>query len=282
MRSESTPSRRGLNYKGRATSLLGKYLGPKAIQPLLEKAQLLLLSGMNIGGATLAYSSSGETEVMRLIKNSYDAGTCLTVFDVGAHRGDYATLLLEILGDSTIVCCFEPSRKLFLQLEANLRRERAQLYNVGLGDENSEMSLFVTDDLIPTILGGSFEITGQTLVSEEKIQTVRLDDFCKDQKVNEIHFLKIDVEGFEMNVLTGAGEWVTEAGIDFIQFEVGPHSIASRTFMHDFFQMLGPSYRLYRILRNGLYELGPYSPRLEQFASATNYLAISKKKLEKI
>ncbi len=142
------------------------------------------------------------------------------------------------------------------------------------------MSLYISDDLIPTVLDGSFEITGQSFVSEEKIRTVRLDDFCKDQKIPEIHFLKIDVEGFEMNVLTGAGNWVTDARIDFIQFEVGPHSIASRTFMHDFFQMLAPSYGLYRILRNGLYELKTYSPRLEQFATATNYLAISRKKLE--
>lgn len=268
--------KKSLNLRSRAVSLFGRVFGSKSFQPLFEKAQLLLLAGMNVGGATLNYNVNGEKEVLKLIKRSYKPDYHFTIFDVGAHQGDYALVVKDVFKNSSTAYCFEPSEDLFQELEKNLSNTDFGLFQLALSDEAASLALFTSDDRIPTLLGNAFEITGQKLVSQEKVRSIRLDDFCKNNEIEHIDFLKIDVEGFELKVLNGAGDLIQKGAVDFVQFEFGQHCIASRTFMRDFFTLLGPSYRIFRILRNGLVELKTYRPQLEQFVSATNYLAISR------
>ena len=56
---------------------------------------------------------------------------------------------------------------------------------------------------------------------EEKVNVLRMDDYCSEKKIQHIDFLKIDTEGFEINVLKGASEMLTQAKIAFILCEVG-------------------------------------------------------------
>ena len=99
-----------------------------------------------------------------------------------------------------------------------------------------------------------------------------LDDFCAENEVTEIGYLKIDVEGHELNVLRGAHRMLEEGRIRFVQFEFGEANIDSRTFVRDFFEVLGPDFDLYRIVSNGLRKIPTYHPGLEVFATI-NYLA---------
>jgi hypothetical protein len=81
------------------------------------------------------------------------------------------------------------------------------------------------------------------------------------------------VEGHELAVLKGAHRMIDRNAIEIIQFEFGGTSLDSRSYFKDFFQLLSPKYRIYRILPRGLRELKAYSEKLEIFQSA-NYLAI--------
>ena len=105
-----------------------------------------------------------------------------------------------------------------------------------------------------------------------QIVTKILDEFCSDHKIEHIHFLKMDVEGNELNILNGAKRMIENDSIDFIQFEFGGCNIDSRTFFQDFFYLLKERYRIYRILKNGLYPIDSYSEKYEIFIT-TNYLA---------
>lgn len=266
----------GLNFKGKIVSLFGQLFGSARFQPLLEHLQLLMCAGMNVGGATYGYDRSGEIAAMKLIRSMRPNDYHWTIFDVGAHRGDYARHLRSVFGPAASIFCFEPSGILFRQLTTAAAELQCKVFELALSDESEELSLFSGSDLIPSLLSAAFDITGQKVVSEERISAVRLDDFSATQHIEKIDFLKIDVEGFEFKVLKGAGSLITESTIDFVQFEFGPHAIASRSYFQDFFSLLGPSYRIFRILRNGIFELKDYSPKYEQYVSATNYLAISK------
>jgi hypothetical protein len=82
----------------------------------------------------------------------------------------------------------------------------------------------------------------------------------------------MDVEGNELNILNGAKRMIENDSIDFIQFEFGGCNIDSRTFFQDFFYLLKERYRIYRILKNGLYPIDSYSEKYEIFIT-TNYLA---------
>ena len=44
--------------------------------------------------------------------------------------------------------------------------------------------------------------------------------------------------------------------------------------MRDFYDLLEPTHRLFRVGPRGLTPLGPYRPALEIFESATNYAAV--------
>ena len=48
-----------------------------------------------------------------------------------------------------------------------------------------------------------------------------LDSICEQEKVDTIHFLKIDVEGHELQTIEGASNLISSGSIDFIQFEFG-------------------------------------------------------------
>jgi hypothetical protein len=100
-----------------------------------------------------------------------------------------------------------------------------------------------------------------------------LDDFCAERGIGRIDLLKIDVEGHELRVLEGARGLLEADAIGFIQFEFNATNIDSRSFFRDFYELLSPRYRLSRIVRDGLYPIGAYSPRHELFVGPVNYLA---------
>ncbi|MCG2725664.1 MAG: FkbM family methyltransferase, partial [Elusimicrobia bacterium] len=105
----------------------------------------------------------------------------------------------------------------------------------------------------------------------ENIEVKTIDAFCKEQKIEHIHFLKLDVEGHELKVLEGASGMLKLGAIDFIQFEFGGCNIDSRTFFQDFYYLFKDNYKIYRILKDGLYKINHYKERYEVFTT-TNYL----------
>jgi len=110
---------------------------------------------------------------------------------------------------------------------------------------------------------------------KELIHLESLDNFCKDKGINHINFLKLDVEGHEYKVLQGAKDLIGKNSIDFIQFEFGGANIDSRTYFQDFYYLLTPYYKIYRILKDGLIAIDTYKEIYEIFLT-TNFLAISK------
>jgi hypothetical protein len=60
--------------------------------------------------------------------------------------------------------------------------------------------------------------------------------------------------------------------IDFIQFEFGGTDIDSRTFFRDFYFLLNDKYRIYRIVKDGVYPIRDYGESYESFLP-TNFLA---------
>ena len=91
-------------------------------------------------------------------------------------------------------------------------------------------------------------------------------------KIIHIYFLKIDAEGFEINVLAGAKELLENNAIHFIQFEFGLPNIDARIFFQDFWNMLNDKFHIYRIVADGLYVIKNYSTQLEIFATS-NFIA---------
>jgi hypothetical protein len=119
----------------------------------------------------------------------------------------------------------------------------------------------------------------------EEIITKRFDDYWKttefgksDDKSNDntiIDYVKIDVEGHELDVLEGFGSIIDNVRI--IQFEFGGANIDTRTFFQDFWYFFtDKNYSLYRISPIGVLPIRKYT-ELDEFFSTTNYIAVNNK-----
>jgi FkbM family methyltransferase len=247
------------------------------MQPVWEKLHRLALWGKNIGPAG-SVRFSGEEWALCWCVNSAPAGAPFVLFDAGANKGQYATHALAVLGNRVQAHCFEPSPKTFAELAANLAgRKQVKLLPFGLSSQPCELQLYSHP-------GGSAEasLTRRDLshwgLEQSIVETVTLrtlDDYCRESGIQRIDFLKIDVEGHEIEVLRGGTQMLRTRRIRKIQFEFGSPDIESRTFFKDIFQLLNPHYRIHRIVYEGLVPIDAYSEFHETFATA-NFLAVAR------
>ena len=262
--------------------LVNKIAGKKEFQWFFERLHQFSITGMNFSNIDI--ESNGEKEVIKYVASHIGKDVNPVIFDVGANVGDYSKEVFSVLGENTRLHCFEPSKKAFILLGENLKNyQNVKLYNIGFGEENKTAVLFSNEkgSVLGSLYSRKLKHHGIGMDQQEDIIVRRLDDFFKENNVNHIHLLKIDVEGNEMNVLRGAENIITSGMADFIQFEFGGTDIDSRTFFKDFFDFLNPNYNIYRILKNGLFLIDKYDERYEVFM-AINYLAVSRNYMQSI
>jgi len=259
---------------------LFKTFAKESLQKYNKKIYLLGLAGMGYGSASLLeIDESGEEKVFDyFIKKQSGNANELTIFDVGANMGHFSIIFSKKLQKlKSIFFCFEPSNFTYNELIKNTKEySNIKVFNIGLGSKEETLSLHTNFDGT-----GSATIYQQGLQGfsknpqTETISLTTLDKFCADSNIKKIDYLKIDVEGHELEVLKGGEQFLKNYTINFIQFEFGHFHIYSRTFFKDFWDLLSPDYNIYRILPSGIYPINHYGEDLEIF-KACNFLAIKK------
>jgi FkbM family methyltransferase len=249
-------------------------VGKLEYQGFFDEIYKLSLQGMNFGGGA-AVQDSGELNVLKYIRDKFQyVGDHFTVFDVGANVGEYTLFVLQTLGNIRVLS-FEPSYETFKQLENKAGGyKNIEIYNIGFGDKNTTLTLYSnqTGSGLASLYKRRLDHFGIDMNNKEEVTIRTIDDFCKERGIEKIHFLKLDVEGHELRVLQGAKEMINANAIEFIQFEFGGCNIDSRTYFQDFYYFLNDKYKIYRIIKDGLYPIDRYDERYEIFVT-TNYLA---------
>ena len=132
----------------------------------------------------------------------------MTVYDIGSFQG---LLALLFASRAKTVVCFEPNNNNNKRLMENLQLNRltnVQVRKVGIGSKR-ELVRMVGTPLMP---GGSsvdanaikeIERSGSKAIVEE-IQVVTLDEEMREAKLPPPNFIKIDIEGYELEALKGA------------------------------------------------------------------------------
>jgi FkbM family methyltransferase len=144
------------------------------------------------------------------------------LFDVGANVGQTRNWFRFHLPKATIYS-FEPVSSAFEMLKQSAAGDHnATLVNMALGDEAGtktirlhEGEMNVLNSLRAEAMNNSRE------AKEETIQITTLDAYCRAHSITKIDLLKIDTEGFEINVLRGATEMMRNGTISFIYCETG-------------------------------------------------------------
>jgi FkbM family methyltransferase len=133
-----------------------------------------------------------------------------TVLDVGANHGDFAQAASACF-PSAKVFLFEPVPDLQRKLAGmiRVRRPNWQMVACALGSQPGTFPLYVDqgDDETGSLAGFTedyLEANPRARPSHEILCEVRtLDDVAREQSITAIDLLKIDVEGFEFEVIRG-------------------------------------------------------------------------------
>jgi FkbM family methyltransferase len=253
-----------------------RMIGKMRWQRMFEMLHRIGIRGMNYyRGHTV--QSSGEVWTMRHAFTQLRAKGVARpmVFDVGANTGQYLDVLLETVGETFDCHSFEPAAATFQPLAAHFKdKPFIRTVQLGVGKEDGHFTLYSNHE------GSSiasfypiYNLEARTALEQEELIPVRsLDSYCAEHGVSDIHFLKIDVEGAELDVLLGASRLLAERRIHYIQFEFGPNNMSSKTYMKDFFRVL-KGYQICRILQDGIRPLPKYNEELE-IPLVSNFLAI--------
>ena len=148
------------------------------------------------------------------------------VLDVGAHQGEYAFFLREV-GYSGRIISFEPVALNFAVIARHCGHDRSwQVHNLALGSEDADRSMnvmsnsFLNSFLAPSEFGAR-SVDGNDIKSIEKVTVRRLDGLF-DQMLNAAGahnvFLKMDTQGWDLEVLRGADACISRIGA--VQSEV--------------------------------------------------------------
>lgn len=192
------------------TSLLGRFRSLTYLAP--ERDHKICFYSVFYGEVCFILNPIYRIEKEILYQQFYDKKTLLyikrlvrngdVIIDVGANIGSMTLPLAYHAGISGKVFAFEPGPILFNRLKKNVMENqnisgRIECCNLGLSD--SDGHLYWQEEM---------HNRGNAVLSNNKngirVNVITLDKFILNNSIEQLNFIKIDVEGMELEVLNGA------------------------------------------------------------------------------
>lgn len=194
-----------------------------------------------------------------------------TVFDVGANVGDW-TLAVLALNPRAHIHAFEPGRTAFERLAARVTAPEVKLNRHGVGAKRETLTFY---EYGVSAVSTFHANENRQAIGSYPVEIVSVSDYCQENNIDKIDFLKIDTEGHDFWVLQGAESLLKEQHIEVVQFEYGPGNIDSHVLLKDIFGFLGQlPYKVFRLYPRHLLPVPNYSTELENFINV-NYVLIA-------
>lgn len=156
-------------------------------------------------------AGSSEPPVQRAIAEHLQAGD--TFYDVGANIGFFSLIAARRVGATGRVYAFEPVAANIAAVRANAelnRLDRIRAFEVAVGRTSGQGELLLT-----RWNGGATLTTAAVrpddVVASTAVRLVALDDLIAEEKLCPPDFVKIDVEGAELDVLQGLARTLATA-----------------------------------------------------------------------
>jgi FkbM family methyltransferase len=176
------------------------------------------LKGTPAAGLGLGYIDS--LELLELIKS--EGVEIKSIFDVGANIGTWTLLAKAIFNDAN-VHAFEPliiHTEKFNHLTRTL--SKVSLHTFCLGSENGNsvinVSSFSDSSSLLNATPLEYEQYGIKKIDEEEVLVKRIDELIDGGEIPVPEIIKMDVQGYELEVLKGAGKYLNE--VNYIIAEV--------------------------------------------------------------
>lgn len=157
------------------------------------------------------------------IDKRFGRGFCKVIFDVGANIGQSTIKYLQKFPDAEIYS-FEPVAGNYRQLvEATSGSAHVHTYQVGMGPKAGSAEIYLNQFSTTCSIKHS-DPGAQT----ETIALETLAGFTGKENLEKIDFLKLDTEGYELDVLAGAIPLLEQQRIHLIYVECEPVSSERR------------------------------------------------------
>ncbi len=136
-----------------------------------------------------------------------------TIFDIGANVGKTVRALRDAYRKATVYA-FEPVQGTFGLLQKAVGGDpQIKCFNVGFGDVRTKLRMDATPGSVKNRISDRLEGL--------EVDVRCGDEFCAEQGIDRINFLKIDTEGYDLKVCQGFSAMLNAGQIDLLQVESG-------------------------------------------------------------
>src|SRR4028118_290151 len=192
----------------------------------LLEAYLSILLGK---GAGTGWARGAEIAAVKLAISRSNA----ILFDVGANRGEWSSLCHQLYPEANFFL-FEPQpacQKIILDLNI----PNSILIPKAVSSKTTQVELYSDS---PTSGIASLYQRQESYFKNKKftslaVDTITIDEIVAEYNLEYIDFIKIDIEGHELEALKGAGKSLASGMIKALTFEFGSGNLNSRTFFRD-------------------------------------------------
>jgi FkbM family methyltransferase len=178
----------------------------------------------------LKYWESSSREIFSILSRSANA-----VVDIGSYTGIYALVAAKSNAKLKVIA-FEPNPDLFSALKQNIKINSVKncaIEPFALDSEPGQAFLYLNHDVHTSI--GSL-IQSSSAGKKILVNKTTLDIYCENEKIENIDLMKIDAEGYELNILQGS-KFIIGNSVPIILMEsLTKESLASQ---YDFLSKLG-------------------------------------------
>lgn len=156
-----------------------------------------------------------------LLKNKADN----ILFDIGCNIGYYSIISSKFCKK---IYSFDANNNNLLLLQKSIKKNNINniiCYNSAVSSENDLIYILKTEDQNNRNIGGFKYIKniGNNIVtSNNNIKSIKLDDFIKNNNIENIDLIKIDIEGGELECIRGLENTLNNNIIKKIIIEISP------------------------------------------------------------
>ncbi len=160
------------------------------------------------------YSCDAVPLMEALNQKIFNSKICI---DIGANIG---ITTIWMARNCEKVYSFEPEINNIIRFKENLEANHitnVELIQKAISDTKGELELNILESYGHHSLG---KVATSKIIGSQKVDVITLNEFCLENNISEIDFMKVDVEGFEIEVLNGAKELFVKKAIKLVAFEI--------------------------------------------------------------